>query len=234
MVGVEVGVSWRRNAIGCVLVGYIMVSALPTSADSLARPYSYASPSEDGKFVFVMIAPVQVEQDGVYSDDEDRRRAQLVRKKYALSGQYLNDGSTTPLWTVDWYAFNVYVASDGVHLVREGPWALGAGDEALTFFANGKQLKSYEVNDILDFVWFLPHTVSHFIWKRDIKLDDYNNVLNVTTLHRDKYVFDLKTGEIVSSWRPIRYAVIGVGLTLVALLILWIRRQRRARHVVKQ
>ncbi|MFQ5932993.1 MAG: hypothetical protein ACE5MM_11350, partial [Nitrospiraceae bacterium] len=33
---------------------------------------------------------------------------------YPASGLYHNDGSTTQLWTVDWYAHNVDVSSDGI------------------------------------------------------------------------------------------------------------------------
>jgi hypothetical protein len=34
---------------------------------------------------------------------------------------YRNDGSTTPLWTVDWYAHSVLLPSDGIHLGLRPP-----------------------------------------------------------------------------------------------------------------
>ena len=43
---------------------------------------------------------------------------------YTQSGLYRNDGSRDPLWTFDWYAYNVDVAADGVHLVRHGALAI--------------------------------------------------------------------------------------------------------------
>ena len=122
-------------------------------------------------------------------------------------------------------------SSDGYHLVRTGPWASSGDDEAMTFFANGIEIKSYKVNDLVDFIWFLPHTVSHFTLVESMKLDGYNKTLNITTLHKDKHIFDLTTGRTVTSrtvtsWVPIRYLAIGTGVLSFVLLILVIRRKR--------
>jgi len=204
---------------------YLLFNALSTYADSVTPPFSYATQSEDGKYVFVMIAPVEINQDGIYGGNEIEQLAQSVRKKYTLSGLYQNDGSTKPLWTVGWYAYSVLISSDGIHLVRRGPWASSGDDEAVTFFANGIEIKSYKVNDLVDFIWLLPHTVSHFWWGESSKLDDHNKTLSITTLLKDKYVFDLTTGRIVSTWMPIRLAI-SSGVFSFFLLILLIRRKR--------
>ena len=72
----------------------------PSRADKIAPPKSYKVASADGKFVFVMLVPGAVAFDG-----------------YTRSGLY-RQGSGELLWTADWYARRVAVASAGVHVVR--------------------------------------------------------------------------------------------------------------------
>jgi hypothetical protein len=49
--------------------------------------------------------------------DKYRAESKRLAETYRKSGLFPKDG-TTPLWTVDWYAFRAYPLSDGVHLVR--------------------------------------------------------------------------------------------------------------------
>jgi hypothetical protein len=209
----------------CILLS-VMLTPLLAYGDTVALPYSYASPSSDGTFVFVMVAPIEAERDGLYMRDEDRQESQRVRAKYPSSGMYWNDGSITPLWTVDWYAYSVLVASDSVHLVRRGPWAETLSDEAITFFANGKELRSYKVGDLVDTQYLLPQTVSHFMWVDNMKLDDGKLTLSVATLSKEKYVFDYTTGKIISASRPIRAIVVAILAALIFIAFLIVRRRR--------
>lgn len=57
-----------------------------------------------------------------------------IRKTYPKSGLYKNDGSTLPVWTVEWFAQEVEPLSDGIHIVRCGPWASSPFTQAVTFF----------------------------------------------------------------------------------------------------
>jgi hypothetical protein len=127
-------------------------------------------------------------------------KAKRIRAKYSKSGMYLNDGSTTPLWTVDWYSDFVRIASDGIHLIRSGPWARKASDEAYTFFANGKKIRSYKIRNLVKSIKDLPHTASHFSWQaRDSgKLDETKFTFSVSTLNNEHYVFDYRTGKRLS------------------------------------
>src|SRR5207249_11580668 len=108
----------------------------------------------------------------------------------SASGMYRNDGSTRPRWTVDWYSYSVLVPSDGVHLIRCGPWASSTSDEAFTIFASGQLVKSYKVGDLVDTTAFLQHTVSHFFWEQEMRLDEARARLIVRTLGGESYVFD--------------------------------------------
>src|SRR4051812_3580506 len=92
--------------------------------DTEGPPFDYIRPAAGGKLVFVMLRPMAYR---VYAYDyteftsrqgrEERQRSGLLFKKYPASGLY-RKGSTKPLWTVDWYSFDVLACSDGKHLVR--------------------------------------------------------------------------------------------------------------------
>jgi len=205
-----------KRVIQIGLLYAVMLCAVEVQADSPIHPHSYAVSSANGNFVFVMIAPVSIKEDGDFESDKGKTEAQRVRNKYRTSGLYRNDGSTTPLWTVDWYSPTVYVFSDGVHIVRRGLAAEGLNDEAITFFAEGREVSSYRVGDLVDSTLLLPRTAAYFDWEKNITLDDANRTLVVTTNIYDKYTFDITTGEIIST-RKLSWVVgicIAIALTL--------------------
>lgn len=205
----------------------ILFSAGYGYGDSVAWPSSYSTVSANGKYVFVMLAPVQSEKDGIALRPEGQKGLQGLRAKYHVSGLYRNDGSTTPLWTVDWYAYSVLVASDGIHLVREGPWAENSLTEAFSFFEYGRQIRASRVRDLVDTTLTLPHTVSHFRWEKSMRIDDSSRTLLVTTLNRDRYTFDMTTGSLISAHRPMRTTVLIVAsLVVVAIAFLVVSRRQ--------
>ncbi len=174
-----------RVFIKFYLAAIILMTPLFVYADKEAPPKSYEEFSPDKKFVFVMIAPIDYSRDGRYFGEEGVAKEKRIRATYPKSGMYSNDGSTKPLWTVDWYSRFVLVASDGIHLVRMGPWAMKGSNEAFTFFANGKKIRSYKINDLVRSIKDLPHTASHFSWLGydGIKLDESKFTFSVSTLN---------------------------------------------------
>lgn len=197
---------------------FILASCSIILADTEASVFNYVSTTADKKFVFVMLNPAL--HNGWLTD------------KYPQSGMYLNDGSTTLLWTVDWLNY-VFLPGDGKHIVRRGTWARYSAtyeEEAFSFFDEGRLLKIYRTNDLVDFPWLLPHTVSHYkviignfnqnplndgvLIKVDngegypinsgVEIDNENLTISIQTFHDDKYLFDLKTGEVISSTHPTR------------------------------
>jgi hypothetical protein len=193
---------------------FILLTPALAFGDSVAGPSSYSVKSSNGKYVFVMIAPIAVEQDGIYLRNENRIAAQKIRSKYQVSGVYLNDNSNAPLWTVDWYAHRTLIASDGMHLISLGPWAQNPSTEAFTLFENGKQLCSYRVGDLVDTTFTLPHSVSHFIWDESVRLDDEKRIIEIVTLNKDRHVFDYTTGKRLFIRRPMR----GIAVLVIAIL----------------
>lgn len=196
----------------------ILIAASPFSlADSLAPPRPYVAQSADGRFIFVMSLP---------------RAMTWKNKIYSVSGLYRNDGSTEPLWTVDWYAFEVVVASDGSHVIRLGPWASAYDDEAFTFFSDGKEIKSYEIDDLVWNPRSLPRSVSHFSWLADSRLDDDAGTWSIRTLNGEYYKFSISTGEILLSIR-MPFWILGIGAPLfVGILFAVLRRRTIAAHVI--
>jgi hypothetical protein len=212
----------------CLLLLFtLLIENGPVEADTVARPFSFSAVSAQKNYVFVMIAPVVEESDGSGLRDEDRSKGQRLRVGHWTSGLYANDGATTPLWVVDWYAYSVLVPSDGIHLIRRGPWAENGSTEAVTFFAKRKQIRSYKVGDLVDTTFTLPHTVSHFSWEKCTTIDDTSRTATVTTFNGDRYVFDFTSGSIISARRPMRIAAITIAGFLLFVAAFFITRRGR-------
>lgn len=56
---------------------------------------------------------------------------------------------TKMLCLLDWYAFEVFLSSDGAHFVRIWPWAASTDDLAVSFYKNGKEVKNYRIKDLV-------------------------------------------------------------------------------------
>jgi hypothetical protein len=113
-----------------------------------------------------------------------------------------------------------------VHLVRPGPWPSSAEQEAVTFFADGQVLRSYRIEELVDFPSLMLHSVSHFMWRWKSSLDDKNKTYHLRTLHGEVYTFDITTGKMTFSFRTPRWIL---GLVALALVVLIWRRERRSK-----
>ena len=79
-------------------------------ADQEGVSPSYTAVTPDKKHIFVMLS-------GGFRYGLTDRQNEL----YPASGMYLNDGSSFPLWTVDWTA-GVYLPNGGVHESHTRPF----------------------------------------------------------------------------------------------------------------
>jgi hypothetical protein len=209
----------------CFLLAILLTPSL-AFADTVAPPRSYATPSPDNKFLFVMIASIEIELDGISYGEEGKLEAKRIRKTYPSSGMYLNNGSTKPLWTVDWHSNSVIVSTDGKHVVRRGPWASKMSDEAFTIFEQNKVVWSFKISELVASEYLLPHSVSHFMWEETMTLDVEKQALSVTTLSKERYVINYLNGEIIASERPTHAAVIFGVIILLALGFVLIKQKR--------
>ena len=162
-------------------------------ADEPSIPYSYQKIVGNDQYVFVMLTE--------YSDP----LISSAGKQYFSSGLYTNDGSNVPIWTIDWYAPIVYVSSDGEHLARIGccPSLKNSNkpdiqELAVAFYENGKLLKRYPISDLINNPSGLPKSVSHFQWDKDVSFDDTLSELTIITTEDNKYVFNVKSGEMIT------------------------------------
>lgn len=195
-------------------------------ADSIAAPYSYTKPTPDGKYLFVMISPRSPEDDASSWIESKAQKIREIRNTYTRSGLYRNDGSSTPIWTVSWYAYDVEPLSDAVHLVRPGPWATSSGSEAVAFFENGKLIRSYTVGDLVAVPVLMPHSVSHFMWRSDEHLDDDTKTYSIKTKHGERYTFDVTTGRISSSFSPVRWILGTAIIVAISAIGFWWWRKK--------
>jgi hypothetical protein len=201
-------------------------------AEEPLPPFSYTATSPDRRYVFVMIAPISLDEDLAIWGSADAERVRTIRERYSASGLYLNDGSTRPLWTVGWYAHQVTPYSDGVHAIRHGPWADSVDAEAVTFLANGKILATYTVRDLVIYPSWLPHASQGVRWRGESTIDDDGRVLVLETSQYDHYVFDATSGLVVRSRRPSRWitasilTVVFVGSMVAWRLMRWRRELR--------
>ena len=129
----------RCSFLVCFAFALSVTALADDESGPWGMPWPYTMESSDKRYIFVMLRSCLHDEDA-HSD------------KYRQSGLYLNDGSTAPLWTVDWRGCSVVLLpSDGVHVVRKGVThdSEDYTDEAITFFSNGSRLKSYRVCDLV-------------------------------------------------------------------------------------
>ena len=164
----------------------LLISSSWALADKPAPPRDHTKITENGEYIFVMLRP----------EDQQAKEYSDLRKNYKVSGLYRNDGSSEPLWTVDWYAFGVIPDSDGRHLMRWGPWASSTDQLALSFYEDGKEIKRYLVWELVCDETKLERSVSHFQWASGSNYDEAQGTLQLTTHDDRTYHFLLETGEI--------------------------------------
>ncbi len=185
--------------------------------------------------------------------EKENYENRLPESNYRQCGMFLNNSSLVPLWTVDWSGY-IYLPNGGEFVVKRGRWARTSGtynEEVLSFFSNGKLLKSQSTRNLIDFPWLLIHSSSHYQWQTPdgmhlsndgeggfsklnygqrfetnagVDVDDENKTILVTTIFSDKIKFDLKTGKLISTYRPSRILFLFLSLILIASYFLFRRK----------
>ena len=213
----------RRFVLALIAMTMFVASV---SGYSPRRPFSYKSLSPDGHFVFVMIGSHSAEEEPKHWIDPRSAEIKAIRDKWTTSGMYRNDGSTTPLWTVDWYSYEVDVPPGGEYVIRYRSEGLERNPgPALGFYRNGELVRGYEIAELMS----LPFLANRGSWVSEHRLSDDSRTVTVETEAGDRYVFDVQTGEMLERFRPIRYVVVSTVVLGVLGLVWWFRRRRRRR-----
>ncbi|MFO0938819.1 MAG: hypothetical protein U0798_20130 [Gemmataceae bacterium] len=221
----------------------IAIVTVLTFIGTISRTYafyplhsSFKINSSDLKYTFVMISPTLLSEELKPFTDEDKRdRIRAIRSLYSKSGLYRNDGSSVPLWTVDWYSTGVDVTSDGVHLVRHRNSSTSLNEEAISFFANGVLIRSYSFRELIDFPSLASLSLPQTDWIETKHRDDNQLRYSITTCDGNQFTFDLQTGEIVSASHPGR-SLIGSVLILMTVILCgtaWIIKRKRKQIEVR-
>jgi len=221
----------------------------------LGGPTTYTTPSPNGEYLFVMIAPRPASSEKSLDPEKEQSQKDIYAQYAATgSGLYRKDG--VKLWGVDWYSYRVWPADDGVHLVRlHGDFPLSerfpaskrlsdevvaeqVQAEGLSFYASGKLLRVYAVRELLKNVESLPHSLHHVLWSADGVLTADGRQFGMMTQEPRQIYFDLDTGRIVID-RPaglgnaqLWVVRISMAITAVGVVILmagYLYRRRRGR-----
>jgi hypothetical protein len=196
-----------------VLTALAVLPVQSVCADKPGPPGTYKETSSDGRFVFVMVSPESLDTELGWYNERFAKKIKEIRTRYTKSGLYKNDGSNQPLWTVSWYCESVAVPSDGIHLVRFGDWPYylharekvpdqeALKQEALSFYARKKLLKSYTIAELVDRPQELPRSVSHFRWLKSHRIIDRSQQFEAITEDGNRILFELATGKILKKER---------------------------------
>jgi hypothetical protein len=209
--------SWRNFLL---LIIFIILSASPTTvfADEPPIPRDYMQEVGE-KYIFVMLSPY--EQSSWAADIHD----ESIRSTYSKSGLYVKGESPILLWTVDWYASQAEISSDGRYLIR-WEFVLSYAEPdiiAFTLFENGRQIKEYAINELVTFPSLLP---ALFMWKENSSLDNEQNLLWIRTSNGEEYTIDLATGEIVKGITPkTRSTFLTFGMGFLILIVYFATRR---------
>jgi hypothetical protein len=231
----------------CVVVlGAAVLTAAPAFAvGALPEPVSYTKPVAGGTFVFVMLGELASEAKQSPSAQAEFR---ALRDKYPRSGLYPAD-RTDPVWTLDAaYApyDNTFLAADGVHLVRlEGDWWVERDypspfkrlppdveqaqfdATAVGFYANGKLVRGYPLNDLITNPLDLKHSPRYVLWAAGGVLNEPAARFVVMTQDATRITFDFRTGEVIARDRiglnnPLLGRIlIACGALSVGILAVW-------------
>lgn len=158
-----------------------------------------------------------------------------------------NGKEDTPLWRVEgWYSYNVYLSNDGRHLTSmDGfPEHLSSiNDTILSFYKDGALLKSYTTLDLVVDTSKIRYTVSHFLYATDTEFTSYNNQFMIKSVDNIIHIFDIKTGEIISSkkefwlktllWKK-RVELFSLFLFLSTFLFVFNKNLKKRYHRINQ
>lgn len=168
-------------------------------ADTPALPRAIVTPSISGNTYFTML-PMHY-----YPDKKE------LKKSFGKAYKLKNNGESELLWEVSgWYAFRVYISSDGQYLVRTGSF-LTEGHEpseedlAVAFYKHGKELKVYSTKDLVKNTKFVSRRMSRYIWLAqdgDYPQLGWGTTFKIKTIDGYIHSFNIETGDLIESTKP--------------------------------
>jgi len=176
-----------------------------------------------------MVAPVTAREDEFGLHAAAAARVRALREKYAVSGLYA-EGHDDPAWTLGRFEQFVLVSDDGTHVVAYDPVVESPSDSVLRFYAEGRLVKSFALEDLVWHRRVRRSTSGHYLWLNDIRFDEPKGSVVVVSGSRP-ISFDLSGAARDPKGKPPIVPILG-GLVIFggccAVGIRW-RRRRAAR-----
>jgi hypothetical protein len=176
-----------------------VAASLPLDEPLVPRPYVVSS--SDGAFYFKMSL--------------DPSEPGQLDKAAGYAFKVTAGPQDALLWsTSGWWAERVFLSLDGEHLVRLGNWPSGrnptTSDLAVAFYASGQLLKSYSTAELIRDTTRVTRSMSHYQYLGEPPPGFVTEPLGVqdtltfrlVTVDRIEYVFDARTGNILSPKQP--------------------------------
>ena len=215
--------------MGTLILSILLLVQGTTHVPVTYYGHTYTIETPDEQFRLVMLAPWPVLEDAFspvdaasgYIPYSQIERTKELRAKYPRSGLYRNDGSSTPLWSVNWYSDSVALSSDGIYLCSlTSGLVQDLASEALVFYENGEEIRRYTVGDLVRSIKDISWRFEGYSWLERFAFDD-DNTLVVSLENKDRFSFDIRSGEIVRIERDPRKLYMGflVGIALLLLMI---------------
>ncbi len=193
--------SWARSAWWRLLAWLVLMmtaqSSHPLWADSEMPPFGWVKTSSNRRFLFRM-AP------GEWRHSEGKQ--EMVRDHHCVAYAVDADGQLKELWrSKGWYTFQGWLADDGRHFVRMGPWA---GDQehhtdlAVAFYKDGRLLREYQVRELLKDASLAENSVSHYTWQPEIQTKPPSldaDSFHLVMIDKTAYTFDVTTGKVLAT-----------------------------------
>jgi hypothetical protein len=216
----------------------LLAGALGSTAHAgLLHPGTWKSVSENGKFVFVMLSPLTLEEELLHESYNavDVAQARQTRDKYTHSGMYLNDESIVPLWIYKdaWLGRDVIIAPDGEHMVVQGAWTYDEyASTVVTFTHRGETIRSYSDREIIP-CWVLKAVLNG--WSppacSGVSFNPQQMTYTIGTNQGEAFTFDVTTGNLVgtSSPFPVYYglAIAAIAVSAAVAIYAWRNKKRR-------
>jgi hypothetical protein len=236
----EVRFSGQLLAIWCRWAGMILALlwAMTDAREAwagLPHPRSWSKPTDDGRFMLVMISPLTLEEEIAGRDAEYQLAAQSLRSQYATSGLYPSDDNQNPVWTHGYTP----PESDSHHvivspvdplclIVADDDWLRSYG-HVVTFYHAGKRIAGYSMDDLISRGFRLAVLVKGGVNGEASYFDPVAKTFTIQTNHGDTLEFDVATGRLLkrSSMLPLAAGIVLGNLILMALILFFILRRKR-------
>ena len=153
------------------------------------------------------------------------------------SGLYYNTDPLVSIYYVDEYFFRgtLFFAGGGRYFARvHGTISSGTygklDGEAVSFFADGRRVRSYQVGDLVRGLGGVTITTAGLRWVNwnTLNHNQQAGTLSLVTMDGNAFTFDITTGEIIrQANRRLQVVAIGVGVLILTVAIDFVRRRRR-------